>query len=169
MDQDNVIGQRIAALREAKGLSQAALAKKVGIKQPSLWAIEKGHSKDLKHETVVKLADALAITTDALMSPEPTSSLTLIEEAELSLIFRRLTKEDQGHLIATARAYRDRMVPTKRKTEAAAAAGATPEGPAPAGAAAAAPATAAPPSAPRRTDAADRAEPSPSRARKTRA
>lgn len=165
MSEDNVIGQRIAALREAKGMSQAALARMIGISQPSLWAIEKGATKELKHDTVVGLSKCLGISMEALMNPDPAASLTLIEEAELSLIFRKLTPEDQGHLIATARAYRDRMVPAKRKAEPVAAA-VTPAGPAPAASAPVARASAPPAEAPRRSAGAGRAAPSPTRARR---
>lgn len=43
------IGARIRAAREAKGLSQAALARAVGIKQQSLDSIEKGKTARSKH------------------------------------------------------------------------------------------------------------------------
>lgn len=43
------IGARIRAAREAKGLSQAALARAVGIKQQSLDSIEKGKTARSRH------------------------------------------------------------------------------------------------------------------------
>lgn len=59
MQNQNIsIGDRIKAVREKKGLSQKALADKIGIKQPSLSEIEKNKSVP-REATLLALARAL--------------------------------------------------------------------------------------------------------------
>lgn len=61
-----IFGQRVAERRRALGLTQAALAKKLGMKQPALCDIEKGrHAPTL--ETVESVALALEIPPAALV------------------------------------------------------------------------------------------------------
>ena len=54
-----MLAKRVADERERLGLKPAELAAMVGIKQPSLWAIEKGVTKadNIKAATLFKLAD----------------------------------------------------------------------------------------------------------------
>ena len=53
------IEQELAALREARGLSQTGLARKLGISQPAIAKIESGKVKNLQIKTLVRLATAL--------------------------------------------------------------------------------------------------------------
>lgn len=50
-------GKRIKTLREAAGLSVAELARRIGVRQPSLWELENGASKAPKASTLLRLAD----------------------------------------------------------------------------------------------------------------
>lgn len=61
-------GQRVSALRRAAGISQAELARRVGITPPHVSRLEAGKSDNLTAEVVVKLADALRTTTDHLLT-----------------------------------------------------------------------------------------------------
>ena len=56
---------RLKNLRERAGLSQEALARKADISSAGLRHIEQGVSDDPKWSTVVALADALGVPTDA--------------------------------------------------------------------------------------------------------
>ena len=59
-------GERLHALREAAGLSQAALARKLGLAQRSYSAWER-RPVALRHEQLVDLANALGISLAELM------------------------------------------------------------------------------------------------------
>lgn len=62
------VGERIRALRQARGTTQVDLAEALGITQSNLSAIERG-ARGLTVHQVVKLARALRVTTDAILSP----------------------------------------------------------------------------------------------------
>src|SRR5262249_50880020 len=51
--------QDLIALREARGLSQRALAGLIGVKQPMIARIESGKVKNLELKTVIRIASAL--------------------------------------------------------------------------------------------------------------
>lgn len=60
------IGQRIAHLRERRGLSQAALAKDLNIGQSTLamWETDK---RGLKDEVIIQIAEYFDVSTDYLL------------------------------------------------------------------------------------------------------
>jgi transcriptional regulator with XRE-family HTH domain len=63
---------RIRELREARGLSQAALAAKVGTTQPTIDRLEKGDRR-LTEDWMRKIADALAVSpADLILAPTVT-------------------------------------------------------------------------------------------------
>ena len=51
--------QDLVALREARGLSQSELAKRIGVSQPAVAKIESGQVKNLQLKTLVRTAVAL--------------------------------------------------------------------------------------------------------------
>lgn len=61
------IGQRIRRYRKACGLSQEALAERVGISVTHMSHIETGNTK-LSLPVLAKIADELSVGTDALLS-----------------------------------------------------------------------------------------------------
>lgn len=63
------IGQRIRRYRKACGLSQEALAGKVGISVTHMSHIETGNTK-LSLPVLVGISEALSVGTDALLSDE---------------------------------------------------------------------------------------------------
>lgn len=64
------IGQRIRRYRKACGLSQEALAGKVGISVTHMSHIETGNTK-LSLPVLVKIAEKLSVGTDALLFDAP--------------------------------------------------------------------------------------------------
>lgn len=73
------LGKKILKLREAKGLTQDALAKltgwsedtpSIGVSQGAISALEKRDSESSKHATAI--AKALGVSIDALLSDAPT-------------------------------------------------------------------------------------------------
>ena len=76
------LGQRIRKMRKAHGLSQEALAEKIGISTTHMSHIETGNTK-LSLPVFVDIADALEVNTDDLLSREAKlkkTSLTHITE-----------------------------------------------------------------------------------------
>ena len=77
------LGQRIRKMRKAHGLSQEAMAEKIGISTTHMSHIETGNTK-LSLPVFVDIADALEVNTDDLLSREAhelkKASLTHITE-----------------------------------------------------------------------------------------
>src|SRR5208282_1873064 len=71
------LGQRLKYYREQIGLSQIDLSEKSTISQASIARIESGKQKNLKRETMRKLADGLGISLTQLMDP-----VTVVREEE---------------------------------------------------------------------------------------
>ena len=93
------------------GLSQPALAKMVGIKQPSLSNIERDQTEKLRGDTLAGLCKALGVTPAQLLEGTGAADPSLLtQEAEILAIWRALTPADRDHLIVVARALKDRMV-----------------------------------------------------------
>lgn len=67
------IGARIKALREARGLTQQALAWQCGITMQMVWRYEHGASI-AKADTLAKLADALNTTIQVLLGSAATGN-----------------------------------------------------------------------------------------------
>jgi transcriptional regulator with XRE-family HTH domain len=64
----STVGERIARLREQRGLTQAELASKAAVFRETLADIERGASQP-KLETVLRLAAALRVPITRLIQP----------------------------------------------------------------------------------------------------
>ncbi len=62
---------RIKELREARGLSQAALAEHVGVRQATINDLENGHSRQDTLALLEKLAHALGVEPGELFERRP--------------------------------------------------------------------------------------------------
>jgi len=62
-----MIGESIALMRERLGVSQVALARRLGMTKPQLCKIEKGTSEP-RPETLERIARALGVTTESLQA-----------------------------------------------------------------------------------------------------
>ncbi len=60
------VGRRVRELRASRGLTQAELARKLGMPQPNVSEIERG-GRGLTVHQAVRLAKALGVTTDAIL------------------------------------------------------------------------------------------------------
>lgn len=115
------IGKTIARLRKARQLSQPELARRVGISQPSLSNIENDKTETLRGETLAGLCRELGVLPDTILRSAPDANPAAVaQEAELTAIWRVLTTEDRSHLLAAARAFRERMRPGRLTLAAAA-------------------------------------------------
>ena len=61
------IGRVVKRLREAKGLTQAELAKKAKVTQPYITMLESGHRKEPSLATLRRLAKALGVPVTELL------------------------------------------------------------------------------------------------------
>lgn len=69
-----MLGQRIAALRKQRGLSQEELAQQIGISRPSLTQIELGH-RGIDVQELQLLSTALGVSIPALLALETETPL----------------------------------------------------------------------------------------------
>ncbi len=60
------MGYKVKEFREEKRMTQEELAQKSGVSRPTIVAIENNKIKDVKLSTLMKLADALDTTVDAI-------------------------------------------------------------------------------------------------------
>lgn len=65
-----IIGDNIAEYRKLAGMSQQQLSEKVGISPAFMSRVERG-AKMMKIETLLRIADALNVSCDALLRPNP--------------------------------------------------------------------------------------------------
>ena len=61
------LGDRIRKVRERYGMPAAVLAKRVGLSRQQLHSIESGETENPGALTVLRIADALGVSTDALL------------------------------------------------------------------------------------------------------
>lgn len=57
---------KIRELREAKGITQEALAELSGVSRATIWALECGQDKVTTTKTLIKIAEALGVRLDDL-------------------------------------------------------------------------------------------------------
>lgn len=69
---ERTVGERIRQTREAYGMSQAELARRVGISATSMYQMEAGIIADPKGSRILAIARVLRTTTDFLLGGEET-------------------------------------------------------------------------------------------------
>lgn len=93
-------GDRLRLIRDQRAISQEELARRLGVKSLQIWRWETGKTKP-NSETVMKLAQALGVTSDYLLglSDDPTGRF---EEEELNPMEQRLIRALRLGLIIEA-------------------------------------------------------------------
>jgi transcriptional regulator with XRE-family HTH domain len=101
------VGERIRRLRLARKLTQARVAKSIGITQGSFTQLETGISKSPASVTLTKLARFFEVDSEWLMTgrgaQQPVAALS-DEESELVLLFRQLSVEGRGYILGRTKA-----------------------------------------------------------------
>jgi transcriptional regulator with XRE-family HTH domain len=64
---EELLGDRIKALRERYGMPAAVLAKRVGITRQQIYFIESNKTRDPGALTVLRIAEELGVSTDYLL------------------------------------------------------------------------------------------------------
>lgn len=98
-------GTKITALRKAKGWGMAELARRSGIKPPSLWALEHQVTKKPKVDTMMRIAAALGVPLREVMKPSKKGAADLGED--LTELFDQLDGRNKQALLAAAKALLD--------------------------------------------------------------
>lgn len=98
-------GGKISLLRRQKGWSMGELARKAGLKQPSLWALEHQVTKKPKADTLMRIASALGVPLREILKPSKKGSTDLLDD--LSQFFDQLDDRNKQALVAAARALLD--------------------------------------------------------------
>lgn len=70
--------QRLATWRKSQGLSQEGLARRAGLATVTIAKLEEGWNRDPRVSTLLRLAEALGCSLDALLQPE---GLRLVAES----------------------------------------------------------------------------------------
>ncbi len=98
----NPVGLIVKKKREAKGLSQNQLAKKAGISQASLNALE-SKTNNPSVETVFLLASALDCTVAELLGEKPADAIILTQRQRMLLeLFVQLNDAGKDFLLSQA-------------------------------------------------------------------
>jgi transcriptional regulator with XRE-family HTH domain len=100
-------GKRIKGLRKTMGLTQPELAKLAGIQQGSLSELETGETKRPRGDTLVRIAKALQVDPDWLITGTGSPARALQpdpEQQELLSLWSDLADANRHAVIATARA-----------------------------------------------------------------
>jgi transcriptional regulator with XRE-family HTH domain len=103
------IGARVRWLREQKNMSQASLARALGIKPPSLSEIELNKTKSPSASTLLKIAAILDANPDWIINGRGTHTLQSSDsdvDAQMSMVFGQLTTEQKHTLLAVAKSLK---------------------------------------------------------------
>ena len=93
------LAQRIKAARDAAGLSQSEVARRLGLRPSAVNHMESGRTKSLKAETILTLAQCLSVSAYWLEtghgSPSPDNRLTP-DESEVIALYRSMNEGNRG-------------------------------------------------------------------------
>ena len=101
------VGKRIKDLREMRKITQGELARLAGVKVSTLSDLENGYTWRPRGDTLVKLAAALDVEPDSIMSRDGISALMArpgSKEADLLHTFQSLSETNRTALLAAAHA-----------------------------------------------------------------
>jgi transcriptional regulator with XRE-family HTH domain len=103
LEEIQIDGARIRALRQARGWTQKELLFNSGVDQSAISNLESGRQKGASTETMVALARALAVPLDSLFEPQtnptPVSPLDL-QRDRIASLFKKMTPEERDLVIA---------------------------------------------------------------------
>ncbi|RRD40386.1 XRE family transcriptional regulator [Leptotrichia sp. OH3620_COT-345] len=107
---DKHIGLKILRLRENKKLSQQQLAKKLSVKPQTIYKYENGIIKNIKYETIEKLAKIFNVSPQYLLGLDDEENIVPTKE-ELergSMLFyqnKKISDEDKDELFKKIQEY----------------------------------------------------------------
>lgn len=132
--------QRVKEAREAAKLSQAEFARRVGVRQPTVFEWEGGETKTLKGPNLLKVASVLGVTPEWLLTgkggraansvpaDEPSPQEPTPEVLELAAQLMTLNEDQRTAVLRTVLAYGEVRAAAKAKQKARGARDARPSG-----------------------------------------
>lgn len=97
-----ILNDRIKEMRTKRGLTLAYVAEQLGIKEATMQRYESGEIKNIKHDTITKLAEIFDCTPSYLMGWEEADAPKATYDRVEQLIARNgkeMTKEQKLRLI----------------------------------------------------------------------
>ena len=97
-----ILNDRIKEMRNKNGYTLAYVAEQLGIKEATMQRYESGEIKNIKHETIVRLAEIFNCSPSYLMGWENPTNEEVSYESMHQLIARngkKLTTEEKMELI----------------------------------------------------------------------
>ena len=79
----NTLGERLSAMRKQRGLSQEQVAKATGVTRAAVSLWEHGHSANLKHESLRRVAALFNITIDEMLDGKSIQPISKDQYARL--------------------------------------------------------------------------------------
>lgn len=92
----------IVRLREAKGWSQAELARRSRLSQPSVWALEHGETGMPKYATLKAVADALGVPVTSITAKRLKGKTAEEMDGALRVTYDQLDDANKSNLYAIA-------------------------------------------------------------------
>lgn len=114
------IGARIKKFRELRKLTQAQLARLIGITQPSMSEIETGETRELMAETLLRISAALKVNPFHLFSGKGPIEMRYVvdsQEAETVVLCRLLTEVNREHWLSIGKSLLDTQPPSPDQAE----------------------------------------------------
>jgi transcriptional regulator with XRE-family HTH domain len=101
------LGTRIRRARALKDMSQAELARRIGVSKNTMAQIEHGQTTDPGAMKIVAIAEVLGVSTDELLRGSATASVGTAEQESVVRVGREhmhpaLSEEQEKHLNALA-------------------------------------------------------------------
>jgi len=105
--QMSILNERIKLRRFALNMTLLYIAECLGVKEATVQRYESGEIKNIKHETIVQLAEILKCSPAYLMGWQDSPSSTTVssiskDEAELLMLFKSLNEDGRKKLIERA-------------------------------------------------------------------
>ena len=102
------LGQRIRDLRMSKGLTQAQLAKRAGVSQPTIHSYERNPKTAHRAAVLFKIAAALEVSPEFLEHGRGPVGLEELPHTttQLVAIFGELTEDQRALLLSVARSLK---------------------------------------------------------------
>jgi transcriptional regulator with XRE-family HTH domain len=101
------MGARIAQARERAGLSQLDVAKKLGITQQSIAALER-KANVVRSDTLIKLAQVLGVSVNEVLGVDQPKPKPFVARGRLQQVFEaasRLPRRQQHHILKVLEAF----------------------------------------------------------------
>ena len=109
-----MLGERVKTLRQSYGWNQKRLASRSGITQATISRLERGRVRELKAGALLRLANALSVTTDELVGrsipsmPKDIDPMTRATLKQYQHLNRAARQHVQDLVRLLAKQHRDR-------------------------------------------------------------